>query len=176
MYRHLLASSLAVGLMGFGGAAKAAYTWALNSSNNAGTETAPTFREATGAGDVVVTGWTEDTIEGSALVGVPLTESGGDIYAGGIRIDQNNDPSEDPPQHALDNDAKDENGNMTKGRESLVFQFTESIALQQIGFEWARECSTAGKTNDTGCLATADVDVWYYAGAGAPTLAGQTYA
>ena len=119
----------------------------------------------------MVTGWTEDTIEGSALVGVPLTESGGDIYAGGIRIDQNNDPSEDPPQHALDNDASND-----KGRESLVFQFTESIALQQIGFDWAVECATAGKTDTGDCLSTADVDVWYYAPAGAPTLAGQTYA
>mgnify|MGYP003571947744 CR=1 FL=1 len=61
-----------------------------------------------------------------------------------------------------------------------MFQFATKTALQEITWDWARECNAPDYDSSADCINTADVEVWYWdENAGDPTdnLADQkTYA
>jgi hypothetical protein len=184
MFKHFLAGSLAVGLMGAGGAAQAAaaYTWSIATGGNPTISSSPP-----GGPTATVTGWAEsnstspDSPFGGNLYQVGSTElvyySGSGLGMDRVEVDNNgsgsgdpyNDPTTPEPDsfnHALDSDGADE---------ALRLVFSQAIALTSVSAGWARQRQCVGYSTNSDCGSTksqdlAGIDVLAYTGAGTPDL------
>lgn len=146
------AAALALALVGFGGAAQAA-TWNFGTCNGviATQEAWGTCGTSSGEAAVSMRGYnsTQVATSGSQVYG--WSGNGVGYYANGADT-QNG-------AHAVDN--KD-------GIDALVLQFSQAVSLTSFTVGWN------GNDNPTGSWTDADASVYYWSGAGTPTVSSGT--
>ena len=154
----ILAITTALGASG--SALAGTETWDFDDMSDSGWKNDVSEFSIEGVSDVRITGWADSGNNGVLEQG-KVKRTGNGIY-----VKNNDESSTSSPHHAADSFGNE--------YESVLFEFSSAVSLQEIDFGWTVEGSCEGNGS---CYGRADISILKYTGAGnaSSSLTGSTW-